>query len=148
MKEKPLIGQINGSNLIGQISKTSTDVKLRNKIIASILKLISSRLKVCDFDHFRSKFGNFKCFYQDYSKISCSKIEISNIFFNFSSFHSNFLKSPIESNIVKKVNRNSGIVIFPSYSGIVVNSTKINMSTDQSLLLKNTDTPENCQKNH
>ena len=42
----------------------------------------------------------------------------------------------MESNIVSKVNVNSGIVITPSSSGFVVNFTKENMSADQSSLVQ------------
>ena len=72
------------SKLIGQILENPTDVIVHIKTNASILSLVSSRLKVCNFDLFRSEIYTSYCIPLDFSKIIFWKLPSQTfLFYNF-----------------------------------------------------------------
>ena len=112
-------------------------VGIINKNLASIQNSVSFRLEKCDFDYFHSNFCITNCIHLDYFNINFSKIILSNLTFLIPYFQlSNFLKSPMDCNIVSNVNVNKGNVIISSSSRFVVRFTRENMTSDHSSLVK------------
>ena len=97
-----LIDKLNShSYLIGQNSENSFAATLPNKVIAPYLKLVSSRLKSGDFDHFLSELRFSRC-----------PPLTQNLIFYIFTLTKELSKIPMETKIVRDVN--SGIVIAPS----------------------------------
>ena len=107
---------------IGSMARIPNYAKLRNYLIASVLKLINSTFPICSSNHNRTEFCTSNCIPTDYSNTNPIIISISNpAFFYFLILNYRLMKSPVDKKIVDTVNMNyKNIVISPSTSGISV----------------------------
>ena len=83
---------------IGSNLENSDYAKLRNYLIASVLKLINLTFPICSSNHNRSEFCNSKCIPTDYSNTNTMIISIS----NFAFFYFLILNCKINSPVDKK----------------------------------------------
>ena len=82
---------------IGSILENSDYAKLRNYLIASVLKLISSTFPICSSNHNRTEFCTSNCIPTDYSNTNPIIISISNsAFFNFLILNCRLVNSPVD----------------------------------------------------
>ena len=89
---------------IGSKVERSGYAKLRNYLIASILKLINSTFPICPSNHNRTEFCSSKSFPLDYSNTNSLVISSSNpAFFNFFILNCSLINSAVDKKIVDTV---------------------------------------------
>ena len=133
----PLEKQRITCSAIGSNLEISDYAKLRNYLIASVLKLINSNFPVCSSNHNRTEFCTSTCFPTDYSNTNPIIFSISNSsFFYFLILNCRLINSSVDKKIVDTVNiNNMNIVINPSTSGISVD-LDLSLLTDHANLVK------------
>ena len=123
---------------IGSNLEKSDYAKLRNYLIASVLKLINLTFPICSSKRNRTEFCTSNCIPTDFSNTNPIIISISNsALFYFLILNCRLINSPVDKKFVDTVNMNhKNIVINLSTSGISV-GLDLPLLSDHANLVKN-----------